>query len=357
MTVLTAVTPYGRSAPSARVRVYDWLDRLTFDTTTYEYTDMANNSPRNLLSRPLAVASAEVAMWRRARREHDVLLLHRQASPFGRGEVERRFLHSAQFGVYDFDDALQWGAAGSRLSRLLSAQLRVCVGCIQSADRVIAGNDVLAEWAGQFGRDIVVIPSCVDPKQYRVKDRYDTADFPRLVWVGSFSTEIHLLQIEEALLEIHRQTGTRLTIIGAAHRSLGRLDAMTDRIQWQMDLAPQQLAEFDIGIAPLNDRLFSRGKCGYKLLQYGAAGLPFIASPVAANEKIGMALGGYLARSTADWVEGLTELLAKSGSERQHIGERARQAVERMYSFDAWHDHWVAALELSKGAFGRVTTK
>jgi glycosyltransferase involved in cell wall biosynthesis len=350
MNSVVAFTPYGRDGASARVRVLDWLDRLAPDTVVYTYAGTRNNSPRTLASHPVATVQAEVNLRLFARSRHPRILMHRGASPFGWGKLERAIMDSADFSVYDFDDALQWEFAYRRLTQLFGSNSAKCIRCVERADRVIAGNDVLADWAGQFAREVVVIPSCVDPNQYELKNDYVLSDPPRLVWVGSSSAEKYLSQIGRALLAVHDRTGARLTVIGAPGGRLGELDRMTDRIPWAVGEPEQLLARFDIGLGPLTDDIYSRGKCAYKVLQYGAAGLPVVASPVGANTSATTSFGGRLAQNTDDWIGQVSALLEATSDERRRIGATARNEVERSFSFQAWSERWATAVGLTDGA-------
>lgn len=348
MSSLTAVATYGRAGAGARVRLFEWIERLVPDAAVHSYIGTAVNSPTTLLSRPVATVRAERALRSLAGRPAERLLIFRQASPFGHGGLEARLLGSAGLGVYDFDDGLPWdGGRRSNPGGLIRSSAAKCLQSVRHADRVIAGNDYLAEWASRFARDVVVIPSCVDPAIYRAKADYDIGDRPRLVWIGSPSSEIYLRIVEPALLRLNRKTGARLTIIGdPTCRVDGPLAAMTDRLPWQEGRAEQQLGAFDIGLGPLTDDRFSRGKSAYKLLQYGAAGLPFVASPVGTNDVVTRALGGRPATSADDWVDQLTDLIGATSAERRAAGQSARDVVVRSYSFDAWSDRWLAALGL-----------
>ena len=330
------------------MRIFEWLDRLVPDAVIHSYIGTSLNSPRTLLARPLATLAAERAVRRLAGHKHGTLLIFRQASPFGHGGLEARLLRSAECGVYDFDDGLPWDS-GRRSSpgNLLRSSSAKCMQSVKLADRVIAGNDYLAEWSSQFARDVVVIPSCVDPRIYRVKDNYELSDPPRLVWIGSPMSENYVQSIAGALLQLHKQTSARLTIIGEVSARLeGPLEEMTDRVQWYAGQAEQQLADCDIGLGPLTDDRFSSGKSAYKLLQYGAAGLPFVASSVGTNSTVTAALGGRLATAETEWIDQVIEILNASASERRADGELARKVVDRSYSFDSWQDRWLAAVEL-----------
>jgi glycosyltransferase involved in cell wall biosynthesis len=350
MSTLTAITPYGRDGSSSRIRVFEWLDRLVPNATVMSYSTRNSNSPINLAKHPLALIRAEWSLRALARHPHSRVLLHRRASPFGSGHSEFGILRAAQWSVYDFDDALQVDTVREGFRRLVTpSDSQKALTCVRTADRVIAGNEILADWAAQFARDVVVIPSCVDPMRYRAKTSYEIADPPRLVWVGSASTEKYLLTIAPALLELHRRTGARLAIIGQSSGQLRTLDAIIDRIPWAIGQPERQLADFDIGVAPLADDPWSRGKCGYKMLQYGAAAMPIITSPVGANRRIGEALGAALPQSTNDWLDHLLQLVSAPANERLKLGRASRRAVVSSYSFDAWRGSWLNALRLRPG--------
>ena len=112
-----------------------------------------------------------------------------------------------------------------------------------------------------------------------------------------------------------------------------------DRVPWDPGTSAQILADADVGIMPLHDTEFTRGKCGYKLLQYGAAGLPVVGSPVGANAGVLAALGGA-APASGEWVDAVTGVLDAGASERRDLGDTARRGVETSYSFGAWESRW-----------------
>ena len=108
------VTPYGREGPSSRVRVFEWLDRLSTPVCVSSYVSHRNASPSYLVRHPRAVAAAERRLRRMASDPSVPLLLHREASPLSRGGLERRLLARPAFTAYDFDDALQWDTGEGR---------------------------------------------------------------------------------------------------------------------------------------------------------------------------------------------------------------------------------------------------
>ncbi|MEV0170614.1 glycosyltransferase [Streptomyces sp. NPDC050803] len=340
-----AVTPYGRICGSSRARVFEWLDRTGMTFTVSSYLSLHDARPSRLARRPVSLLCAELRLREIAAGRSRRLLLHREASPLSRGWWERELLTRSEFAVYDFDDALQWDhGAGGWVRRLAPKAEKVRIA-MRYADRVIAGNAVLADWASQHHRDVVVIPSCVEPDDYTLKPSYTLHDPPRLGWVGTPNNEVYLLLIADALTEVHRRTGARLTLVGTSDPRLGPLETIIDRVAWTPERQRTALAGIDIGLMPLPDASYSLGKCGYKLLQYGAAGAPAVASPLGVNAEILSLFGMPAARTTADWVEAITGLLDGSAASRERLGRRAREAVCRRYSYDAWLSRWEAAVE------------
>lgn len=345
--MMHVVTPYGRNGPSSRVRVFEWLDRTSAPRVLSSYLSHHNARPSEVVRQPAGVLAAERRLRRFVAARPERLLLHREASPLSRGRLERRLIASAGFSVYDFDDALQWDHGEGGLLRRLAPKAPKTLAAAQTASRVIAGNPVLAEWAAQHNRDVVIIPSCVAPAAYRQKTAYDVSDPPRLGWIGSRGNEVYLQLIAPALREVHRRTGARLTLMGTVLPSLGHLESMIDRVAWSEEAQHSTLADFDVGIAPVPDEPYTRGKCGYKILQYAAAGTPVVASPVGVNRRILGELAMPAPEALDDWVEATLDLLTRSAEARETLGRRSREVVEARYSYDAWLPTWERALGLA----------
>lgn len=347
---LTALTPYGPRVPSTRVRVRHWLDRTGIPATLIDYAGLPNHSPKTLAGHPGAWARAEWQQRTLARQSFDRLLIHKEVTPLSSGGLAEKLAARSQLSVYDFDDAVMWteelggGSALARAARSVFSKADACRRTVSAVDRVIAGNEVLAEWAGAFNPDVRLIPSCVEPGEYTVKADFDISGPPRMVWLGSPATEPQLALVADALLAVHRDTGARLTVIsGGDGPDLGAAAQMVDRVQWYPGVEAT-LAGYDMAIAPLQNLPYERGKCAYKILQYGASALPTIGSPVAANATVLHALGQITAASTQQWVDAMRDLLAAAPAERAAMGQRARTAVQAGYSFEVWQQQWLDAV-------------
>lgn len=340
---LQVVVPYGPKGSSARVRAFDWLEHTGLLAQVHDYLGLPVNSPALVLRDPLAAAQAEAQLWRLSTRvSDDTVFLVREASPFSRGHVEAAILRRARRAVYDFDDALMVQAPG--LVEQVFSKAAKWRRCVARADVVIAGNEWLAEAASAAGApDVRLIPSCVEPDAYRRRSDFGRAGPARAVWLGSPATEHYLDAVADALLDVHRSTGLRLTVISAGSRSFGPLDAVIDRVTWT-PTANDALADHDFGIMPLPDDPWTRGKCAYKLLQYAAAGLPSVGSPVGANRAALAATAGLAASSPHDWRDALATLATADADALAALGAAAREGVTAHYSFAAWAPAWLDAV-------------
>ena len=222
----------------------------------------------------------------------------------------------AQRLIFDFDDAIwlrdSYHPKGVKSRKRLARFESVC----QASDLVIAGNEYLAKFANRYAPDRVeTIPTCVDPCRYPVAKHIGTQ--PTLVWVGSASTLNGLDRIRETLNAIGRAVpGVRLKLI--CDKPL-TLDSMpVDFVPWNEGAEASEIAESDIGIAWMPDDDWSRGKCGLKVLQYLAAGVPVIANPVGVHSAmIRNGMNGLLAQSNEEWVHAVKTLANDAGIRRK----------------------------------------
>jgi glycosyltransferase involved in cell wall biosynthesis len=248
--------------------------------------------------------------------------------------------------LFDFDDAVflrdSYAARGLHDRR----RLRRFAGMVRCADAVIAGNCFLAEQAARWTdeRSIQVIPTCVDPQRYPLAEPMKKGAGLELVWVGSSSTLQGLQAIAPLLEEIGRRVpGARLKLLCDRFLSLRHLPILP--VSWSEAREAEEIARADIGISWLPDDAWSCGKCGLKVLQYMAAGLPVIANPVGVQiEMVRHGETGFLARTPGEWIEAARRL-ADDGELRQRMGRAGRRLVEMRYSVAAGAARWVRLLE------------
>lgn len=335
---LDVFTPYGPMAASTRVRVLGWLRRTGIGYNLEQYASTRTHQPLEIIKRPIRFSRAERRVRSAAKERHQRVLVQRQVSPFSGGTLERRLALNSDLFVYDFDDALM-NMPRSGSHRIWS-KADSCISAVQNADRVIAGSHHLADWASKFNRDVRYIPTCVDVGEYEAKSDYEVGPIPRLVWLGSPATEYNLSVVEEQLLAVHRITGARLSLVSSGDRSLGKLDLMIDRVPWTPEVVGG-LRSFDLGLAPLLNGPFERGKCAYKVLQYAAAGLPVVGSPVGANQYALRELGLVAPVDSSRWTDAILSILEASGQARRVVGEGARRSVADKYGYESWQKIWL----------------
>jgi glycosyltransferase involved in cell wall biosynthesis len=232
--------------------------------------------------------------------------------------------------VVDYGDAVF-----HRYDRSRAATVRRVLGTkvdhvMRGAAAVIAGNDYLAARARQAGARVVVrIPSVVDLSRYSVLPPRDDARVT-IGWMGSWSTARYLRQLRSVLEELSRDPGVRLVVVGAG---AGRTNGLpVEARPWSEATEVAEIQAFDIGIMPLEDGPWERGKCGYKLIQYMACGKPAVASPVGVNRDIIQhGINGLHATSAEEWVRALGCLREDAGL-RARMGAHGRKFAEERYS-------------------------
>ena len=290
---------------------------------------LATNTPAARKAMVLAVSASRAV---RSHAAHDLLLIHRLRllSPLPGLDPPRHL------DVYDLDDALFLGspAAANRRFQWAKQEARRSIECMRRARLVITGNSFLAGIARDHARRVEVVPSCVDPSRQQLRV-HGSAEVTTVGWIGSRTTSAYLDSVLPVFAQLnqHRRR-VKLVLVGAAGDGTARADWIEHR-PWSLSSENDHLASFDIGIMPLPNTEWAYGKCGYKLLQYFAAGVPAIASPVGVNVDLIGNDRGMLASSPAEWRSSLETLIADV-DRRRESGLAGRAFVEREYSYRRW---------------------
>lgn len=263
-------------------------------------------------------------------KSYDLVYVFREAALFGPSIFER-IVHLLKMPlVFDFDDAIfiRYRSPANGWLSLLKAPGKTRAIC-KLASHVMVGNKYLAEYARMFNSNVTVIPTTIDTNTYQVGTVRETAA-PVIGWTGSFSTVQHLDLLRPVLFELAKRERFRLRVIGPSSYRLEGVDV--EVIPWRSQTEAQDLAEADIGIMPLPDDPWSRGKCGCKALQYMGLGIPAVCSPVGINaDLVCDGENGFLANSAEEWITKL-RLLLRSPHLRREIGLAGRKTVEERFS-------------------------
>jgi glycosyltransferase involved in cell wall biosynthesis len=278
-------------------------------------------------------------------------MLHRVTIPFLEALLFRYICGRRRKGlcrvVFDVDDATYLGKHGEESFNSVPDYIA------RNSDLVIAGNQYLSQHFSRIAK-CIVIPTCVDLERYRQKnwDLIDRVDHQIVIgWTGLSTNLKYLVSLESVLGKLKQDFDFRLVIICEADTANPFPDSNLDveMRAWSKVSEIEDLSEIDIGLMPLVDDAWSRGKCGFKLIQYMAIGMASVASPVGVNKEIiKHGANGYLASNEEEWIHCLSDLL---GNKRRikEFGLAGRLATIERFSTDRWSKNLIDALCLRNG--------
>ncbi|GGF20418.1 glycosyltransferase family 4 protein [Hymenobacter cavernae] len=336
--------PHGK-APSQRFRFEQYLDLLAAEGHSYKVAPFVSDSTWAILYKPghtLAKALGIVGGFLRrigllfSVSKYDFVFLHREASPIGPPLFE--WVMAKVLGkkiIYDFDDAI-WIPNTSEANKIVAGlkwHHKVASIC-RWAYKVSCGNAYLRDYARQYNANAIVNPTTIDTVHLhnRVRDQ-QPAERMVIGWTGTHSTLKYLEQVVPVLAKLEQHYDFEFQVISNQPPNLP-LKSLVYR-PWRKDTEIEDLLRFHIGLMPLEDDAWAKGKCAFKALQYMALGVPPLVSPVGMNtEVVQDGQNGFVCATAADW-EASLEMLLKDASLRVRLGKAARQTVEQRYSVTA----------------------
>jgi glycosyltransferase involved in cell wall biosynthesis len=338
--VLALVPSLYGTSPGQRFRMEQWAPRLAADGIDVEFSSFETPALRQVLYSSGNVSGKLAGTFRgfrtrvvdvgRASR-YDLVYIFREAALLGPAVIERALAARHIPCVFDFDDAVfeRYVSPSNGYLSYLKFPGKTRTVC-RLARQVMAGNPYLASWAAQFADHVTVIPTTIDTDVYVPAGRPPSAGPLTIGWSGSYSTVQHLMVTAGPLAALATRRPFRLLVIGApGHRVAG---VETNAMAWRAETEVADLRQIDIGIMPLPDDRWSRGKCGLKALQYMALGIPTVCSPVGVNTEIVQhGENGLLADGPDEWVTTLGGLI-DSASQRAALGAAGRRTVKQRYS-------------------------
>lgn len=269
-----------------------------------------------------------------AARGADVVILQRKLLPFWQLRLLRR---RASVLVYDFDDALFCRDSFAKKSQSSLMRLGHFWATVYASDLVLAGNQFLREQTASYieAERVRLLPTCVEPHRYPLAQHNSRPGQAQLVWIGQPST-LGCLSLAEAHWRAAAQQvpGLCLRVVCSEFPELDALPVVPR--PWSGRTEGSELAAADIGVSWLPDDTWSHGKCGLKVLQYMAAGLPVVANPVGLHrELIVPGQTGFFAESPGEWAAAVS-LLAGDPALRRRMGAAGRARVEAQFSVARW---------------------
>ena len=280
-------------------------------------------------------------------RRFDVVIIEKELFPFMPAIAERLLRLIGVPYVADYDDALfhRYDCHSNPLVRLLLGQKIDSV--MRHATTVIAGNNYLAERACRAGaKRVEIIPTVVDTERYYSKEKA-VGEIPIVGWIGTPQTSRYLKPLLPVFESLKNEMPVRFVAVGANSRDFE--GTPVEAWRWSEESEVESVQQFDIGIMPLVDSPWERGKCGYKLIQYMACGVPVVASPVGVNREIvSSGRNGEFAGSVDEWFCALVSLLKLKIEARDAYGAAGRKRVEEWYSIDVQGPRLLAILRSLK---------
>jgi glycosyltransferase involved in cell wall biosynthesis len=341
---ILAITPYQKGfAPGQRYRIEQWESDLTGYGVEIDFVPFETSKLKSILYQDGYILKK--AYWLTTSlikrlslllklAKYDLIYIFREVALLGPAFFESLLAKSKIPIVYDFDDAIflpNVSDANAKFAFLKFPEKTASICKISKS--VMVGNRYLAEYAGKYNKNVDIIPSTIDTDEYVTKESYENFDIPTIVWSGSITTLQHLQTLSPVLQKLAEIREFKLRVIGAAEYKLKGVEI--ENRKWSAETEVRDLRNCDIGIMPLPDDAWSRGKCGMKALQYMGIGLPTVCSDVGANSDIIQHNeNGLLSSSQEDWIENLTKLI-DSVLLRKNLGTAGRRTVQLKYSAKA----------------------
>jgi glycosyltransferase involved in cell wall biosynthesis len=356
-----AITPIPEQGAGCRFRIAQYLPYLRdagFDVTISSfYTPQFFNvvyQGGHWLEKAGNVLSATVRRLIEAQQldRYDVIFLYREAIPAGPALVEWMISRSGIPVVYDFDDAIFLPSVSEANKALgfLKNPGRVA-SIVARSTHVVVGNEFLAQYARRYNPAVTVIPTAVDTTRFVPRTERTSHPDGKLVvgWIGSPTTFPYL----EALAGVLRQVATQhpfVLKVSGAGRPVRMPGVDVEEVRWSMSDEVSLFNTCDIGVYPLTDDEWSKGKCGFKAIQCMACGVPVVAAAVGVNrEIIEDGVNSFLATTPAEWVEKLGRLLSDAAL-RARMATAGRRTIEERYSLRVTAPQLAAVLASAIGA-------
>ena len=333
--------PYDVS-PGQRFRIEQWQPFLKEENITIDYFSFTDDGLRGVIYQQgqLAAKIKELgkAYLRRvnhifAANKYDVVFLYRAASMIGPALLERILRWQNPAIIFDFDDAIfltNTSKANSRFgwTKFAGKTAEIC----RLSDSVTVGNSYLADYARQYNDSVTVIPSSIDTVLYQPQQKiFDPNKKVIIGWTGSSTSQYHLEEFEPTLVELLKlRPDAEIRVLSNRKPDFKQIGFVWR--EWSAATEIEETKKFDIGIMPLPDDEWARGKCAMKALIYMSLGIPPVCSDVGVNgEVVAHNRNGFLAKTPEEWLTALTTLI-DNRELRYKLGDNARQTVVDHYS-------------------------
>ena len=332
---ILVLSRYDSLGASSRVRIFQYLpyleSNINFTVSPFFsnriINDLYNNKKRSIVL-------LFISYFRRFKIllsifKYDIVWIEKEIFPFFPGFLEMLFIPKRTKYFLDYDDAIFHNYDFDNnfiLKLILKNKFEKIIG---RADKVFVGNQYLYDYANRWNKNVFYLYSVVNENIYRNLNKQNANKFT-IGWIGSPSTTKYLQEIIYYINQIPKRDKIRLITIGASNLINANFDLV--QLEWKLEDEVDYINLFDVGIMPLQDNNWEKGKCGFKLIQYMACSLPVIASPIGINKEIVSGDVGFLAKDKNEWIDAIL-LLMENSDIRKSFGINGRKKIEKNFSF------------------------
>ena len=324
---------YGSQAASTRYRLMQYSSGLRNEGIDIEIEALLGNEYINAkfagsqypLTKLLADYCKRISILF-GQHNYDVAIVQAELFPLLPGIIESKLLMIPY--IYDFDDAFFLKYRSDRFKGVSFLLRNKFDSVVSRAAAVTAGNRYLADYATHWNPATRLLPTVVDTDRYIVAPNKRGEVFT-VGWIGSPSTSVYLSELTQPLARLGQEGPVRFVVVGGHCADIEGVEVAN--MPWSEATEVGVINTFDVGVMPLFDDEWARGKCAFKLIQYMACGVPALASPVGANAQVVDAACGLLAGTPGAWLDGLRRL-RDDVALRKSMGGAARKQVEQFYS-------------------------
>lgn len=332
-------------SPSQRFRFEQYLGYLNENGYDCQHVflldaqdDKTFYSRRKLLSKARILISSVMLLIKHTYfKKYALIFVQREAFMLGTAFFEKQMSKRSKL-IFDLDDSIWMTQTGDIKSAnkflYFLKDPNKTKHIIEAAHMVFAGNPYIADFASKHNKNVKIVPTTIDTDEYAYVKRTDEGQIC-IGWSGSVTTIIHFEFVLEALKVIKKKYGERVRFLVVGSADFKNEELGIVGLPWSKERELEDFRSMDIGLMPLPDDEWTKGKCALKGLQYMSFGIPCIMSPVGVNSAIIQdGVNGFLASNQAEWVKSLSDII-DSFELRQRIGKAGRDTVVNQYSIEA----------------------
>ncbi|WP_312351330.1 glycosyltransferase family 4 protein [Empedobacter sp.] len=334
------LTKYSSKGASSRYRSYNYEHYLIKNEIQPHFKPLLGDSYiKNLYAKKVKIAKLLAIYYVLKRivflnfymRKYSHIVIESELFPHLPFGLDYYFLKKMKAFSLDFDDNIAANYVGSRNQDKIQKLMVL-------AKFVTVGNHWYKK---EFKGNFIYLPTVVDLDNYPIFNI--NSKQPSIVWIGSPSTQKYLLLLEDVFVKVNKIIPFTLKIIGGDVRFSSE-EIKVEYISWSAKIENKELSEATLGIMPLNDSYWEKGKCGFKLIQYMASGIPVVCSDLPANKEIVQeGINGFVVKSEKEWIDKLIFLLQNNNT--KEMGLSGRKRIESNYSYQIWGDKYAEIIK------------